>query len=406
MPKKKKSAAPITGISAADIESQIEKDFGLNIGENTKNLIDKPKAVISISPKFDMILGGGVPEGSFVLVTGPKKTGKSVFSLQLASGAQKVLSEWGQRKIYYLDVEGRLKSRDIKGIKGLDADENFRVIRSEPGNILNGEKFLNIAERLINAVPGSVIIIDSFSSLCSEEEMANELGQRFRANMPQILGSWCRRISNVLAVNQNIVIGITHQIANTGPGHSTKTEASGNKIQYQSDVKIELSYCQPWTVGSEDKKVQIGQNVYTKCMWSAIGPPGGKAECKLRYGIGYDFAQEIADLAVDFGLVEKGGSWFTLSNGEKIQGAEKLRDYLVENPQVCDELNKELREMLGYEDNDTGRTSHKLESEGGQSSSGSEAEQIKASPTSKNTDSESVLNDEDSAGSIVSAIEE
>ena len=126
-----------------DFEAKLAKQYGLDLENSTNNLIESRKTVVPVSPKLDMILGGGVPEGTFTILTSAPKVGKSSTSLQLAANAQQIPSDWGQRKVYYFDVEGRLKERDMKGIFGLSLDKDkWMVIRSEPGNILTADKFL------------------------------------------------------------------------------------------------------------------------------------------------------------------------------------------------------------------------------------------------------------------------
>ena len=137
-------------------------------------------------------------------------------------------------------------------------------------------------------------------------------------------------------------MGVTHLMANQGPGMATWTEASGQKLQYQVDVKLKAKYRQPWKVGEN----QIGQDVYWECDSSAIGPPGRKAKSKLRYGYGLDCEAELIDFAVDLGLIEKKASWYVFED-EKAQGLENLRNILLEKPDKIIELNKKVREMMG-----------------------------------------------------------
>jgi recombination protein RecA len=342
-----------------DIEKQIAKDFGLDLENSTKNLLESRKAIIPVSPKADVMLGGGIPEGSFGIISGKFKLGKTSAVLKIAANAQKIpyIDRQGnshQRKVYYIDVEGRIKERDLRGVNGLSLDpDKWLPIRSEEGKILTAAKFLNITEQLINAKPGCVFIIDSFGALLSDNEKDATFGDRVRSDTPLLLSQFVKRICNVIPVNNSIVLGITHQIANTGNGPATTAEAGGNKIQFASDVKIKFTHKSPWTVGSGDKQTQIGQDCHAVCEWSALdGKPGSKASLKLRYGYGIDDEQEIIDLATDFGIITKKGSWYTYTDEIKGQGAEKIRDALIENPEAYKEIYNKVRKMMGFSTED------------------------------------------------------
>ncbi len=331
-----------------NIEDSIIKEFGNDILSSGQSIIDSSSKVIPVSPGLDIILGGGIPEGSNVIITGRPKLGKTATSLHFAASAQQTTCDIGRkngRHVYYFSIEGRLKKRDLLGIKGLQLDENrLTIIKSKPGKILTGENYINIAEKLIHEKPGDIFIIDSFSALCTEGEMKADMGERYRADAPRLLAMFCRRISNVVPINKSIVIGITHIIANQGIGMATWIEASGQKIQYQADVKLKATHCTPWLVGD----TKIGQDIHWVCETSGLdSPPGGKFISKFRYGYGLDNEAEVINLAVDLGLIKKGGAWFTLPDDTKYQGLEKVRIALLENIKMYNELYNKIKTMMG-----------------------------------------------------------
>ena len=328
------------------LEAQLEAD-GLLVGGDM--IAASHNKVIPVSPKIDLMLGGGIPEGSLCIITGPPKIGKTTTCLQFAANAQRPEhnSEWGPRKVYFFNVEGRIKDRDLEGINGLIlTKDRFKVIRSQPGNILTGEKYISYCEQFINTEPGSVFVIDSFSALCTSGEMEAEIGERYRADAPVLLARFCRRISNVLPVNKGILLGVTHIIANQGQGMKVWIEASGRKLQYQVDVKLRGTHQTPWMSG----ETQIGQEIHWVCETSAIGPPGGKCSGILRYNYGLDKEAEILDVACDLGLVKKGGAWYTINTGneeEKFQGLENVHKALEDNEKLYKSLSDQLFEMTG-----------------------------------------------------------
>jgi recombination protein RecA len=336
----------------AAVKDSIKKDFGNDIILSANSIIDKKSIVIPVSPALDIILGGGIPEGSFVVLTGQPKCGKTTTSLDFAATAQK--PEYGTgsysegRKVYYLNIEGRLKKRDIEGIPGLNL-ERFDIIGSQQGKILRAEDYLQIAERIINQECGCVVIIDSYSALCTEAEITSDMDKMQRADGAKLLAKFCRKVANVIPVNKNIVIGITHLMGNpTGYGAEFK-EKSGQAIAYQTDIKMRAKSFKPWVLSADN--TQVGQEVEWQTICSALGPPGGNITSYIRYGKGIDKEMELINLAVDIGLINKGGAWYTMSflgdDKNKFQGTEKVRNFLIENKDVYENLYTEVKKTMG-----------------------------------------------------------
>ena len=160
------------------LNEDVTKTFGENIILTGNAIVDRKTIIIPVSPSIDIILNGGIPEGSFVILTGQPKCGKTTTSLDFAATAQK--AEYAHssfkdgREVYYLNIEGRLKKRDLEGIPGLNLNK-FHVIGSQQGKILHAEEYLQIGEKIINEIPGCVLIIDSYSALCTEAEITSEM---------------------------------------------------------------------------------------------------------------------------------------------------------------------------------------------------------------------------------------
>lgn len=331
------------------LQDSITKDFGANIILSATAVMDRESVIIPVSPALDIILNGGIPEGSFVVLTGQPKCGKTTTSLDFAATAQKEEYQTGSaRKVYYLNIEGRLKKRDLEGIPNLDL-ERFSIIGSQTGKILHAEEYLQIAERIINEDPGCVLIIDSYSALCTEAEITSDMDKMQRADGAKLLAKFCRKVANVIPVNRNIVIGITHLMGNpTGYGAEFK-EKSGQAIAYQTDVKMRAKTFKPWLLGADN--TQVGQEVEWQTLCSALGPPGGNITSYIRYGKGIDKEMELVNLAVDIGLINKGGAWYSLDflNDEKtkFQGTEKVRQFLIDNPKVYNDLYLEVKKTMG-----------------------------------------------------------
>lgn len=330
-------------IASDNVENMLAKTFG-GVVQNSDYIMGQRKQIVSVSPAIDIALGGGIPEGSMVVLTGDPKIGKTVTALSFCANAQKQ-----GRKIYFGNIEGRIKERDLLGIDGLKLDgESLKIITSTQQKILNGEDFLGIFDNIISAIPKSVSVIDSFSALCSKKEMENDFNDSEVAPIQKKLAKFCKKISNILPINNTIVIGITHQMANINPmARTSKIEKSGTALQYQTDVKLKALMMTHLYEGSKEDGKVIGQTVKWQVMTSAIGPPGMKFESHIKFGHGIWKEMELIDAAVEFGIVKKSGSWFEW-DGDKVQGKGKLSAILECEPEKYEALKKEVYDILGF----------------------------------------------------------
>ncbi len=277
-----------------------------------------------------MALGGGIKEGSWVILTGDPKCGKTTTALQIAANCQKE-----GRPIIYLDAEGRLKEMNLLGVDGLDK-EKMQIIHSED-EPLSAEAFLDIAVKLVSAKEneGCVCIIDSTGQIVPNQ----------RATL----------------------IIITHFIANTSGYGASRMPDCGRKIQYQADTRMEVKSISPWVQSDR----QVGQAVNWKVVCSSMGSPGTECQSWIKYGHGVDKIQELIMLGLDLGLIGKAGAWFTCEfmvgftdvvkkikpetniedteavlKAVKFQGQERLYNFLLANEEVFDILEKEIKGML------------------------------------------------------------
>ncbi len=331
------------------IIKDIQKTFGKNIVRPAQHILDKPRIVIPFSPKLDMIIGG-VPEGSFVVIAGPPKIGKTLSALHLCGTAQK--KEHGGelapngRDLFILNIEGRLHKRDLVGHPDIDMNRTH-VIGSKPGNILTAQNYLTIGEKIIREIPGSILLFDSFSTLCTEEEMNAPMDKMQRADGAKLLYKFCRKISNIIPINNNIVIGINHMMGNPGAGMAETKEKGGYAVKYQADVHLHAKWKEEWKNTAGD---HIGLKVHWKCVTSPITPPGGTEISYIRFGIGIDEIQELIEISIDLGLIKQGGAWYTVDfvkNKEKpkFQGMEKLRQGIIDM-KLTEMLNTKINKML------------------------------------------------------------
>lgn len=328
---------------ASNIDELLIKEFGDIIAspEDIKNINYK---IIPTTPKLDIALGGGISEGTLTVISAAPKFGKTTLALQIAKNALEVDTDEGPRECYYLSIESRIKERDLYGIKGLD-HSRVKIIKSTAGHILSGEDFLKIGEKILNSRPGAVVIFDSFSALCSHERQESDLSERFRDNMPLVLGSFCRKIAPIISVNKSIAIAINHMYANaSGKGHKTWLEGSGQKVQYGLDQKLLGAFTKPWLNQQGD---QIGLEVIWKVATTYLANSKlGDISTFLKFGEGYSGIQEYMELASDIGVIDKkGAGWYTYKD-MKIQGADQFRTLIENNADMYKDIKDQVDNMF------------------------------------------------------------
>lgn len=314
-----------------------EKDFG-DIFVPASQIAEQETKIVGISPAADLIIKG-IPEGSWVLLSGPPKHGKSTLALQIAANAQNQFD----KEIFYIDAEGRFKQMNLTSVKTLKLDK-FTLIQSTQEKILSAEDILNITIDIVKNVPECIVIIDSTSALCAEKELTEDITSSTRASGPKLMASFTRQLATVVPVQKTIIICIQHLIANTSGYGPAYMEDGGRKIQYQADVKLRGKGIERW---KNTEGVQIGQIVKWEVSASACGPPGGEIENYIRYGVGIDFTQESISLAKDLGIIEQKGAWYncTLFN-EKWQGEEKMYYWFIEHPDQLKLLLEAIKKSL------------------------------------------------------------
>lgn len=331
---------PVLGVDNKALRKKLTKDHG-NIFINAQTIIDKKRTIIPASPKLDIALSGGIPTGCWGLLSGVSKFGKSTLALTICAKAQK--PEYGSRKCYYFDVECRLEKKNLLGIPGLElTPDKFEVITSTKGNILTAEKVLTIAENLLKNEERIIVIIDSSSSLCTAKEYDGDMSATGRNEGPKLLAQFTRKLSNIVPVQDSLVIIIQHLIANTSGYGSPYLEDGGSKIVYQSDFKLRGVSFKKWEQGEGN---QIGQVNNYHVLFSALGQPGAKVESYLRYGQGIDDIMELIELACDVGIINASGAWFELvylDEPVKLQGQQKVWDFLKANPDKLAKLKSEV----------------------------------------------------------------
>ena len=356
------------------VSNQIISKYGgiIESGEEVLEKLEKFNK-ISVSPALDIALGGGIREGNCVIIGGDPKTGKTTTALYFAAKCQAL-----GKNIIYFNTEGRMTKENFTGIKGLDPKKIKIVQATDEKPVVSAEMYLNALEAYIKGTPDLVVIVDSVSNMVPQEELEGEVRTGVRNNLPRLLSMFFKRISGDVSRNKAIVICILHNIANTGGSRwaPAKMEDSGNMIQYQAGTKMIITHKGKWTKTGDDSGPNIGQIANWKVLTSASGGvPNSTAQGWIRYGLGIDEAQEIAQLANEFSMIKRSGAWYEItaaienrtdptikkllddnginSNDEeavskffKFQGMQNLTDFLSENEDVTTFIHQQIREIV------------------------------------------------------------
>jgi recombination protein RecA len=325
----------------------LEKDFGEGVLQTGKEYIDSDRQVIPISPCLDVILGGGIEEGSFLGLNGPPKLGKTITALDFAATCQ--MPEYGSRPVFYGNAEMRLSREHLDGISRLLRGKGeFHIIGSSEKKIMTMEDHLNAYTKILKEIPKAVLIIDSISIFRTDKEHTDGVGTETRGGAAKTFSQFVGLIAPYVVVNKAIVIGITQVYANTSGYGKAVFEKASHAWKHQVDYKLRLIMKQTW---ADDNRVK-GQMAYWECETSKNTGGGGGLKIKsfFRFGHGIDQIMELVYLANEGGLIKKAGSWYTLEIGNetiKCQGMEKLCQALTEKPQLVDLLRKAVGELTG-----------------------------------------------------------
>ena len=337
MAEKKKTAAavPVTAVSdkkkaLETAIAQIEKNYGkgaiMRLGDDIPVNVE---AVSTGSLSLDLALGiGGVPRGRIIEIYGPESCGKTTLALHVVASAQR---EGGEAA--YIDVEHALEPAYARAL-GVDIDN---LLISQPDT---GEQALEITEQLVRSGALDVVVIDSVAALLPRSELEGEMGESSVGVVARLMSQALRKLAGVVSKTGCIVIFINQLREKMGVMYGNpETTPGGRALKYFSSVRIDMRRIETLKNGSE----MIGNRTRAKVIKNKVAPPFKEAEFDIIYGQGISKVGEIIDLAVKLELIDKGGAWFTVGE-TRIQGRDNVKEYLEQNPEVMEKLEKQIRE--------------------------------------------------------------
>ena len=310
---------------------QIEKQFGkgavMKLGENAQMSVDViPTGALSL----DIALGiGGVPRGRIIEVFGPESSGKTTVALHMVAEAQKMGGEAA-----FIDAEHALDPVYAKNL-GVDIDN---LIVAQPDT---GEQALEIAEALVRSGAIDIIVVDSVAALVPKAEIDGDMGDAHVGLQARLMSQALRKLAGVLNKSNTVAIFINQLREKVGIMFGNpEVTPGGRALKFYSSVRLDVRRIETLKVNNE----MVGNRTKVKVVKNKVAPPFREAEFDIVYGKGISKEGNVLDIGVNLGIVEKAGAWFSY-NGTRIgQGRENVKQYLVEHPDVCAEIEKKIRE--------------------------------------------------------------
>ena len=320
--------------------AQIEKQFGqgavMRLGDQTHIDIETiPTGALTL----DIALGiGGLPRGRIVEIYGPESSGKTTVALHCVAEAQKQGGTCA-----FIDAEHALDANYAANI-GVDIDN---LLLSQPDT---GEQALEICETLVRSGCIDVVVIDSVAALVPRAEIEGEMGDSHVGLQARLMSQALRKLAPVVAKSNTICIFINQLREKVGVMFGNpETPPGGRALKFYASVRLDVRKTETLRNGTD----VIGNHTRVKVVKNKVAPPFKEAEFDILYGKGVSSEGCILDLAVENNIVDKSGSWFAYKGNKIAQGRDAAKTYLVEHPDVREEIETLVRESyMPAEDDD------------------------------------------------------
>ena len=314
--------------------SQIDKQFGkgsvMRLGDDNR----PPVQVIPTgSLALDVALGiGGLPRGRVIEVYGPESSGKTTVALHAVANAQKAGGNAA-----FIDAEHALDPVYARAL-GVDTDS---LLVSQPDT---GEQALEIADMLIRSGGIDIIVIDSVAALVPKAEIEGEMGDSHVGLQARLMSQALRKITGALSATGTTAIFINQLREKIGVFFgSPETTTGGKALKFYASVRIDVRRIETL----KEAGAPVGNRTRAKVVKNKMAPPFKQAEFDLVYGKGISREGSIIDMGVEAGIVRKSGSWFTYGDDQLGQGKENVRQFLVDNPELANEIEQKILVSLG-----------------------------------------------------------
>lgn len=312
---------------------KLEKSYGkgavMKLGETPTESIE---SISTGSISLDIALGiGGVPKGRVIEIYGPESSGKTTLATHIIAEAQK---QGGVAA--FIDAEHAFDKFYAKKL-GVDVDN---LLIAQPDN---GEQALEIADNLIRSGAIDVIVIDSVAALVPKAEIEGEMGDSKMGLQARLMSQALRKLTGTIAKTGCCCIFINQLREKIGVMFGNpETTTGGNALKFYASVRLDIRR----TSQIKDSDEVSGNRVKVKIVKNKVAPPFRIAEFDVMFGQGISKVGEIIDLGVDFNIIKKAGSWFSYGDTKLGQGRDAVKQLLLDNPELADEIEKKIREEV------------------------------------------------------------
>ena len=314
---------------------QIEKQFGkgaiMRLGQ--KGAIQPIDAISTGAISIDYALGvGGVPRGRVIEIFGPESSGKTTLALQVIAEAQK---RGGMAA--FVDAEHALDASYAQKL-GVDIDN---LLVSQPDN---GEQALEIVEVLIRSNGVDVVVVDSVAALVPKAEIEGEMGEAQMGLQARLMSQALRKLTGAVSKSKTSLIFINQLREKIGVMFGNpETTTGGRALKFYASVRLDIRRI----ASIKDGDVVVGGRTRVKVVKNKVAPPFREAEFDVMYGEGISRTGDLVDLGVEKRIIEKSGAWFAYAGERLGQGRENAKQFLRDNPDICNAIEDRVRRELG-----------------------------------------------------------
>ncbi|MEW6051899.1 MAG: recombinase RecA [Candidatus Zixiibacteriota bacterium] len=314
--------------------TQIERSFGkgsiMRLGDGTVMEIE---VIPSGSLGLDHALGvGGIPRGRVTEIFGPEASGKTTLTLHVIAEAQKAGGVAA-----FIDAEHALDANYAKAL-GVDLTN---LLISQPDN---GEQALEITETLVRSSAVDIVVIDSVAALTPKSEIEGEMGDSHMGLQARLMSQALRKLTAITAKSHTAIIFINQIRMKIGVMFGNpETTTGGNALKFYATTRLDIRRIASIKEGEE----VVGSRTRVRVVKNKVAPPFREAEFDIIYGKGISRSGELLDMAVNYNIIEKSGSWFSYNSDRLGQGRENARRFIEENTKVADEILARVKEQLG-----------------------------------------------------------